>query len=121
MVIQLQEKLGGDIIMPLDECPPYSHNLEVVQEAMERTHRWAERCQRSHQFQGQDLYGIVQGGVFPELRQKSARFLTSLGFPGYAIGGLSLGEPKEITLAMVEETIAYLPQDKPRYLMGSRN
>ena len=118
LVIQLQEKLGGDIIMPLDECPPYSHNLEAVREAMERTHRWAERSKQSHQHQGQDLYGIVQGGVFPELRQKSAWFLTSLGFPGYAIGGLSLGEPKEITWAIVEETIAYLPQDKPRYLMG---
>lgn len=118
LVIQLQEKLGGDIIMPLDECPPYSHNLEAVREAMERTHRWAERCQQSHRRPGQDLYGIVQGGVFPELRRESARFLTSLGFPGYAIGGLSLGEAKEITLTIVEETITYLPKDKPRYLMG---
>jgi queuine tRNA-ribosyltransferase len=118
LVIQFQERLGGDIIMTLDECPPYSSDSGLVQEAMERTHRWAERCQRSHLREGQALYGIVQGGVFPELRRESAGFLTSLRFPGYAIGGLSLGEPKELTWAMLEETVACLPQDKPRYLMG---
>jgi queuine tRNA-ribosyltransferase len=118
LVIQLQEKLGGDIIMTLDECPPYSSDAGLVQEAMERTHRWAERCQRSHRREGQALYGIVQGGIFPELRRESAGFLTSLGFSGYAIGGLSLGEPKELTWAMLEETVACLPKDKPRYLMG---
>ena len=117
-VIQLQERLGSDIIMPLDECPPYSHDAMVIRKAMERTHRWAERSKRSHCHQDQDLYGIVQGGTFAELRRESASFLTSLGFPGYAIGGLSLGEPKELTLATMEETIAYLPKDKPRYVMG---
>jgi len=118
LVIQLQERLGGDIIMTLDECPPYSSDSGLVREAMERTHRWAERCQRGHRREWQNLYGIVQGGVFPELRRESARFLTSLGFPGYAIGGLSLGEPKEVTLAILEDTVACLPEDKPRYLMG---
>jgi len=117
-VIQLQERLGSDIIMPLDECPPYSHDAMVIRKAMERTHRWAERSKRSHRHHDQDLYGIVQGGTFAELRRESASFLTSLGFPGYAIGGLSLGEPKELTLATMEETIAYLPKDKPRYVMG---
>ncbi len=117
-VIQLQERLGSDIIMPLDECPHYSRDAMVIRKAMERTHRWAERSKRSHRHQDQDLYGIVQGGTFAELRRESASFLTSLGFPGYAIGGLSLGEPKELTLATMEETIAYLPKDKPRYVMG---
>ena len=117
-VVQLQERLGSDIIMPLDECPPYTGEAGVVLEAMHRTHHCAERCRRSHQREDQALYGIVQGGVFPEMRRESARFLTSLGFSGYAIGGLSLGEPKEVTLEILEETVACLPQDKPRYLMG---
>lgn len=117
-VIQLQQRLGSDIIMPLDECPPYSNDSITVCRAMERTHRWAERSKRSYQGEGQALYGIVQGGVFSELRRQSAGFLTSLGFPGYAIGGLSLGEPKEVTLAILGETVAFLPEDKPRYLMG---
>jgi len=118
LVIQLQEKLGGDIIMPLDECPSYSSDQNLILEAMRRTHRWAERSRRSHHREGQALYAIVQGGTFFELRRESARFLTSLGFPGYGIGGLSLGEPKEVTLAVLEETVACLPKDKPRYLMG---
>jgi len=117
-VIQLQERLGSDIIMPLDECPPYSRDRGTVRQAMERTHSWAERSKLSCQSEGQDLYGIVQGGVFPELRRESAEFLTSLGFPGYAIGGLSIGEPKKVMLDMLEETVVFLPEDKPRYLMG---
>jgi queuine tRNA-ribosyltransferase len=117
-VIQLQEGLGSDIIMPLDECPPYSQDIATVRGAMERTHRWAERSKQSYQRDDQALYGIVQGGVFPELRRESAGFLTSLGFPGYAIGGLSLGESKEIMLAILEETLTFLPENKPRYLMG---
>jgi queuine tRNA-ribosyltransferase len=117
LVIQLQEKLGGDIIMTFDQCS-HGETITEVREAMERTHRWAERCQRSQQRKDQALYGIVQGGIFPQLRQESAKFLASLGFPGYAIGGLSLGELKEVTLTMVEEAAAYLPEDKPRYLMG---
>ena len=118
LVIEVQGRLGSDIIMPLDECPPYTEDSAAVMEAMRRTHRWAERSQRSHRREGQARYGIVQGGVFPELRRQSAEYITSLGFSGYAIGGLSLGEPKEVTLAVLEDTVAYLPQDKPRYLMG---
>ena len=85
---------------------------------MDRTHQWAERCQKSQRRNDQALYAIVQGGIFPQLRRQSARYLTSLGFSGYAIGGLSLGESKSVTLVMTEETVALLPQDKPRYLMG---
>lgn len=118
LVIQLQEKLGGDIIMTFDDCPPYSDNPEVVREAMERTHRWAERCRRIHRRKDQALYGIVQGGVFSSLRRDSAAFLSSLQLPGYAIGGLSLGETKELMLNTLEETVDYLPPDKPRHLMG---
>jgi queuine tRNA-ribosyltransferase len=117
-VIRLQENLGSDIIMALDECPAHDDSLEKVQSAMDRTHRWAERCQKAHRDNNQALFGIAQGGFFPELRKQSAEYLASLGFAGYAIGGLSLGEPKKMTLAMVEETVDALPEDKPRYLMG---
>ncbi len=118
LIIQFQEALGADIIMALDECPAHDDSFEKVQRAMHRTHQWAERCQKSQQRDDQALYAIVQGGVFPELRRQSAECLTSLGFSGYAIGGLSIGEPKKVTLNMIEETVALLPEDKPRYLMG---
>jgi len=118
LIIQFQEALGADIIMVLDECSAYGDSLEKVRKAMVRTHQWAERCQRAQKRNGQALYAIVQGGIYPELRRRSAEYLTSLDFPGYAIGGLSVGEPKEMTLAMVEETVALLPGNKPRYLMG---
>ena len=118
LIIQFQEALGADIIMVLDECPAHDAGFEKVQRAVNRTYQWAERCQRAQKRRDQALYAIVQGGVFPELRQQSAEHLTSLGFSGYAIGGLSLGEPKRVTLAMTEVTVALLPEDKPRYLMG---
>jgi len=118
LIIQFQETLGADIIMVLDECPAHDDSLEKVQRAMARTHRWAERCQQAQRRRDQALYAIVQGGVSPELRYQSAEYLTSLGFAGYAIGGLSLGEPKKVTLAVVAETVALLPEAKPRYLMG---
>jgi len=118
MAIQFQESLGADIIMVLDDCPSHTETFEAVEQAMERTHKWAERCRRSQTRSDQALFAIVQGGLFPELRRKSASFLTSLEFPGYAIGGLCLGEPKAATQAMVEETVALLPENKPRYLMG---
>jgi len=118
LAIRYQEALGADIIMALDECPAYDNSFEKVREAMNRTHQWAERCQRVKKRDDQALYAIVQGGVFPELRRQSAEYLVSLDFPGYAIGGLSIGEPKKVTFAVVEETIALLPEDKPRYLMG---
>ena len=117
LAIQFQEALGADIIMALDECPPYSDDFDAVRQSMERTHHWAQRCQES-QRRDQALYGIVQGGMFDELRRQSANFLTCLDFDGYAIGGLSLGEPKKVTNEIVEETVPLLPKDKPRYLMG---
>jgi len=118
LAIRYQEALGADIIMVLDECPPHDDSFDKVKKATERTHRWAERCLKAKKRPGQALYAIVQGGLFPELRRQSAEYLASLDFPGYAIGGLSIGEPKKVTLAMIEETVAFLPETKPRYLMG---
>ena len=118
LAIQYQEALGADIIMVLDECPPHDDSFDKVKKATERTHRWAERCLKAQKRPGQALYAIVQGGIFPELRRQSAEYLASLDFPGYAIGGLSIGEPKKVTLAMIDETVALLPKTKPRYLMG---
>jgi queuine tRNA-ribosyltransferase len=118
LAVQYQESLGADVMMVLDECSAYGDSQEKVRGAMERTHRWAERCLKAQKRKDQALYAIVQGGMFPQLRQQSAEYLTALDFPGYAIGGLSVGEPKETTFAMVEETSALLPVEKPRYLMG---
>jgi queuine tRNA-ribosyltransferase len=118
LAIEYQERLDADIIMALDECPAHDDSLEKVKRATERTNRWAERCLKAQKRPDQALYAIVQGGMSAELRRESAQYLSSLGFPGYAIGGLSLGEPKPVTLAMIEETTACLPEDKPRYLMG---
>ncbi len=116
--IKLQEALGADIIMALDECPANDDSLDKVAEAMHRTHLWAERCLKAKKRSDQELYAIVQGGVFPELRRRSVAYLKSLDFPGYAIGGLSLGEPKKVTLSIVEETVKMLPEARTRYLMG---
>jgi queuine tRNA-ribosyltransferase len=118
LAIQYQESLGADIIMVLDECPAHDDSPSKVKRATERTHRWAERCLKAQKRPDQALYAIVQGGMSAELRQGSAEYLSSLDFPGYAIGGLSIGEPKLTTLTMIEETVACLPKDKPRYLMG---
>ncbi|MGD0352481.1 MAG: tRNA guanosine(34) transglycosylase Tgt [Dehalococcoidia bacterium] len=118
LVIELQQKLGADIIMTLDECPAYDAGTARVREAVDRTSRWAERCREHHRNPNQLLFGIVQGGTSPELRRQSAKAITSLDFPGYAIGGLSLGEAKDLTWSMVDETMPFLPTDKPRYLMG---
>ena len=116
--IELQEGLGSDIAMVLDEPSPSDASLDKVCNAMERTHRWAERCLAAHKRDEQQLFAIVQGGFDPALRRRSAEFLSALSFPGYAIGGLSLGEPKDITWEMVCHTTQYLPENKPRYLMG---
>jgi len=118
LAVKYQESLGADIMMVLDECTAYGDSQEKVRRAMDRTHRWAERCLKTQKRKDQALYAIVQGGMFPELRRQSVEYLTALNFPGYAIGGLSVGEPKETTFAMVEETSALLPVEKPRYLMG---
>jgi queuine tRNA-ribosyltransferase len=117
-VVEFQGRLGSDIAMPLDECPPYGGDRASIGDAMERTHRWAERSLSCHRRRDQALYGIVQGGTYPELRRESAASLVSLGFSGYAIGGLSVGEPKKVTLEVVEETTSCLPRERPRYLMG---
>jgi queuine tRNA-ribosyltransferase len=115
--IMIQEKLGADIIMAFDECPE-PHDRKYNEQALARTHRWAERCQQAKNRTDQALFGIVQGGIFTDLRAQSAEFLTSLDFPGYSIGGLSVGESKEDMLAVIEVVTAILPETKPRYLMG---
>lgn len=115
----VQNDLGADIIMAFDECPPYPAEYEYVKQSTERTSRWAERCLKAHgRPEDQALFGIIQGGMHKDLRKQSALDLTSLDFPGYAMGGLSVGEPKPIMYEMLEETIHLLPSDKPRYLMG---
>ncbi|MGD9118368.1 MAG: tRNA guanosine(34) transglycosylase Tgt [Dehalococcoidia bacterium] len=118
LAIEYQERLGADIIMALDECPAHDDSPQKVKRATERTYRWAERCLKAKKRPDQALYAIVQGGMSTEFRKESAQRLAALDFPGYAIGGLSLGEPKALTLAMIEETVRFLPEDKPRYLMG---
>jgi queuine tRNA-ribosyltransferase len=115
--IAIQENLGADIIMAFDECSdPYDRAYTRI--AMERTHRWAERCLQAKTRDDQALFGIVQGGIDPELRAESARFIASLDTPGIAIGGLSVGETKEETHAMLDIVTGILPINKPRYLMG---
>ncbi|GGK16135.1 queuine tRNA-ribosyltransferase [Caldalkalibacillus thermarum] len=116
---QIQNDLGADIIMAFDECAPYPADRDYVKASLERTTRWAERCLKAHQRpHDQALFGIVQGGMYPDLRAQSVKEITSLGFPGYAVGGLSVGEPKEVMNQILEETTPLLPADKPRYLMG---
>jgi len=115
--IAIQENLGADIIMAFDECPP-PYDRGYNEEALARTHAWAERSLKAHTRRDQALFGIVQGGVFPDLRERSAEFIASLGFPGHAIGGLSVGETKEEMYAMLDVVNAVLPPEKPRYLMG---
>ncbi len=115
--VQIQENLGSDIIMAFDECAePYDRVYN--ESAMQRTHRWAERCIQAKKRDDQALFGIVQGGVFPDLREQSAEVIAGLDFPGNAIGGLSVGETKDEMHAMIEIVNAILPEDKPRYLMG---
>jgi queuine tRNA-ribosyltransferase len=115
--IRIQEELGADIIMAFDECAD-PNNPAYIQKSMQRTHKWAEQCLQAKTRPDQALFGIVQGGVSPELRVQSAEFISSLGFPGHAIGGLSVGETKPQMHAMLEVVNDVLPKDKPRYLMG---
>jgi queuine tRNA-ribosyltransferase len=116
-VVATQEQLGADVIMCFDECAA-PDDRSYSEAAMERTHRWAVRCREAQTRSDQALFGIVQGGIHPELREKSARFLVGLDLPGYAIGGLSVGESKAEMHAMLELVTPLLPEDKPRYLMG---
>lgn len=117
--MQVQNDLGPDIMMVLDECPPYPASYEYMKQSVERTSRWAERSMEAHQQKhDQALFGIIQGGEYEDLRKLSAQDLISLDFPGYAIGGLSVGEPKSVMNHMLEVTTPMMPQHKPRYLMG---
>jgi queuine tRNA-ribosyltransferase len=118
LAVKIQQRLGSDIIMVLDECVAHNASRAKVQQAQARTFRWAEISRKCHQGSGPLMFGIVQGGMFAELRHRSASQIVSLDFDGYAIGGLSIGEPKAVTWSMIDETVGYLPKDKPRYLMG---
>lgn len=117
-VIETERKLGADIIMVLDECIPYPASYEYVKDSTERTLRWAKRCLNSKRGDEQALFGIVQGGEFPDLRKHCADELSKMNFDGYAIGGTSIGEPKDVFSKMVDYSVKYLPNEKPRYLMG---
>ena len=116
--IEIQNALGADIIMIFDECPAHTTDRAYIESSMQMTLRWAERCRRSHQNINQLLFGIVQGGFFPDLRRSSVEGTVALDFPGYAIGGLSVGERKDLMYETLAVTTPFLPEDKPRYLMG---
>jgi len=116
--MEIQMALGADIIMAFDECAPYPADRRYVKESKDLTTRWAKRCKDAHKRTDQALFGIVQGGVFKDLRRESALELMELDFPGYGIGGLSVGEPKELMYGVLEDLVPVLPKDKPRYLMG---
>jgi len=120
--MEIQDSLGADIIMVLDECTPHPATHDYARESMERTHRWALRCKEAHagaeRANYQALFGIVQGSMFPDLRVESAKAIIDIGFDGYAIGGLSVGEEKAQMREMCALTAAELPADSPRYLMG---
>ncbi len=121
-VIDIQQKIGADLIMPLDECLPCGASYERTKASIERTYQWEKRCQEYHLSKSgrheQALFAIIQGGMFPDLRLASAKPLVDLNFFGYAIGGLSVGESREKMSDLVCETVGHIPKDKPRYLMG---
>ena len=118
-VMKIEENIGADIIMAFDECCPYPSTYEYTKDSMERTTRWAKRCKDAHKnTEKQALFGIVQGGFYKDLRDQSVKDLIELDFPGYAIGGISVGEPKEEFLDILRYTAPQLPENKPRYLMG---
>ena len=116
--IQYQEKIGADLIMAFDECIYYGAKYEYTKEATERTHRWLRRCVAAHEREDQYLYGIIQGGVFKDLREKSAQFVVSQGTPGVAIGGVSVGETKKEMREQVSWVSPHLPDELPRHLLG---
>lgn len=117
-VMEIEQSLGADIAMCFDECAPFPSDHAYTLRAMNRTHRWAERCQNAHTREDQALFGIVQGGTCRDLRIESAKTLAAMDFPGYGIGGLSVGEPKPVMYEMLETIMPYMPENKPRYLMG---
>lgn len=118
LAIEIQETLGSDIAMVLDECIPYPSTYEYAKKSLELTAQWAERCKKAKNREGQALFGIIQGGTYPVLRRESAARTVEIGFDGYAIGGVSVGEEKEEMLEALEATAPLMPEDKPRYLMG---
>ena len=117
-VIGIEEKIGADIIMSFDECIPYPVTYEYAKNSTMRTLRWAKRGKEAHKREDQALFGIVQGGEFADLRKYCAEELVKMDFDGYSIGGTSIGEPKDVCFKMIDMAIKYLPEDKPRYLMG---
>ena len=117
-VIELEEKIGADIIMSFDECPPWPVTHHYMEKSVERTLRWAKRGKEAQTRDDQALFGIVQGGEFKDLRKHCAEELVKMDFDGYSIGGTSIGEPKDVMFEMVSYSVPYLPEDKPRYLMG---
>ncbi len=118
-VMGIENDLGADIIMAFDECAPYPSEYNYVKKSMERTTRWAKRCKDAHKdVERQSLFGIIQGGMYKDLRIESVNQLKDLNFPGYAIGGLSVGEPAELMYEVLDYTAPLMPADKPRYLMG---
>ncbi|WP_084219076.1 tRNA guanosine(34) transglycosylase Tgt [Syntrophorhabdus aromaticivorans] len=117
-VVEVQENIGADICMCFDECAPYPSSYEYTSNSVDLTSRWAERCKNAKKNDGTMLFGIVQGGFYRDLRLKSAEELIKMDFDGYAVGGLSVGEPKSIMWEMVDTVVDMLPKDKPRYLMG---
>jgi queuine tRNA-ribosyltransferase len=117
--VEIQNALGSDIMMAFDECAPYPADREYIRDSMERTLRWLERCKAAHRNrERQSLFAIMQGGMYRDLRRECAERMVEMDFPGYAIGGLSVGEPKEQMLEILNDCVDYLPQDRPRYLMG---
>ncbi len=116
--VEIQEALGADIIMAFDECIPFPATHDYARDSLERTLRWARRCADAKKRNDQALFGIVQGGMYPELRKHSAEALIEIGFDGYALGGLSVGETKPVMYEMIEASVPSLPKDRPRYLMG---
>jgi len=116
--MRIQKVLNSDIVMVFDECTPYPATYEEAQDSMQMSLRWAKRSKDAHQGNRNALFGIVQGGMYEQLRDESLKGLTEIGFDGYAIGGLSVGEPKEDMLRILKHTAPQLPKDKPRYLMG---
>ncbi len=116
--IAIQEALGADIIMCFDECPPYPAGYDYVRASLDMTLRWAKRCKDAKLRDDQALFGIIQGGMYADLRRRAAEETVGMGFDGYAIGGLSVGETKPLMYEMIEATVPFMPKDKPRYLMG---
>jgi queuine tRNA-ribosyltransferase len=116
--IFIQQALGSDIMMALDECAPYPADYDYVSHSVDLTSLWARQCREMRTKDSQALFGIVQGGVYPDLREKSARDLAAMNFEGYALGGLSVGEDRETRERVIRETVPFLPEDKPVYLMG---